>query len=280
MGPAVANPAAGPVPPNGRLATAADNGAARAAVSPSEPIGRVGGDDLWRGVTCAATTTRSRSRSSRAGGRGRSTASSAPSTRWLRAVSTADAASSAMVWRPAGASSAAPIAPSTRARRGPMPRGGADKAREQVGAASSFLSDIREIRRRARLHLEQGPVTEGYRADRGTVIRLLNEALATEIVCVLRYKRHYYMATGIHAQAVAQEFLEHAGDEQGHADRIAERITQLGGEPDFNPESLTTRSHSEYVPGHDLLEMIREDLVAERIAVESYAEMIRYIGPG
>ena len=159
-----------------------------------------------------------------------------------------------------------------------MPRGGTDKAREQVGAASSFLSDIREIRRRARLHLEQGPVTEGYRADRGTVIRLLNEALATEIVCVLRYKRHYYMATGIHAQAVAQEFLEHAGDEQGHADRIAERITQLGGEPDFNPESLTTRSHSEYVPGHDLLEMIREDLVAERIAVESYAEMIRYIG--
>ncbi|HET7874176.1 MAG TPA: ferritin-like domain-containing protein [Methylomirabilota bacterium] len=159
-----------------------------------------------------------------------------------------------------------------------MRRGGADKAREPAGAASSFLSDIREIRRRARVHLEQGPVTEGYRADRGTVIRLLNEALATEIVCVLRYKRHYYMATGIHAQAVAQEFLEHAGEEQGHADRIAERITQLGGEPDFNPESLTTRSHSEYVPGHDLLEMIREDLVAERVAVESYSEMIRYIG--
>jgi bacterioferritin len=141
-----------------------------------------------------------------------------------------------------------------------------------------FLTDIKELRRRARSHIEEGAVTEGYRADRGTVLRLLNEALATEIVCVLRYKRHYFMATGIHAQAVADEFLEHAGEEQGHADLIAARITQLGGEPDLNPEGLLSRSHSEYVEGDGLIEMIKEDLVAERIAIDSYAEMIRYIG--
>ncbi|HEY7041978.1 MAG TPA: ferritin-like domain-containing protein [Methylomirabilota bacterium] len=144
--------------------------------------------------------------------------------------------------------------------------------------AGEFVSDVKEIRRRARAHLEQGPVTAGYKADQATVTRLLNEALATELVCVLRYKRHYYMASGIHAQAVADEFAEHAAEEQTHADQIAERITQLGGEPDFNPEGLTGRSHSEYVPGDDLLEMIKEDLVAERIAVESYAEMVRYLG--
>jgi bacterioferritin len=141
-----------------------------------------------------------------------------------------------------------------------------------------FLTDIKELRRRARSHIEEGAVTEAYRADRGTVLRLLNEALATEIVCVLRYKRHYFMATGIHAQAVADEFLEHAGEEQGHADLIAARITQLGGEPDLNPEGLLSRSHSEYVEGDGLIEMIKEDLVAERIAIDSYAEMIRYIG--
>jgi bacterioferritin len=106
----------------------------------------------------------------------------------------------------------------------------------------------------------------------------LNEALATEIVCVLRYKRHYYMASGIHAQAVAEEFLEHAGEEQAHADLIAERITQLDGEPDLNPDGLLTRSHSEYIEGEGLVDMIKEDLVAERIAIDSYAEMIRYIG--
>jgi len=141
-----------------------------------------------------------------------------------------------------------------------------------------FLTDIQELRRRARTHIEQGAVTPGYGADRETVLRLLNEALATEIVCVLRYKRHYYTATGIHATAVAAEFAEHATEEQQHADQIAERITQLGGSPDLNPEGLLTRSHSEYIEGKDLLEMIREDLVAERIAIESYTEMIRYFG--
>jgi bacterioferritin len=141
-----------------------------------------------------------------------------------------------------------------------------------------FVSDIKELRRRAREHMEQGAVTSSYRGDPETVIRILNEVLATEIVCVLRYKRHYYMATGIHAQAVAQEFLEHAQEEQSHADIAAERITQLGGEPNFNPEGLATRSHSQYVEGKTLLDMVREDLVAERVAVESYNEIIRYLG--
>ena len=126
--------------------------------------------------------------------------------------------------------------------------------------ANEFLSDIQTLRKRARQHIENGAVTEGYTADRETVVRLLNEALATEIVCVLRYKRHYYMATGIHAQAVAAEFLEHANEEQGHADMIAERITQLGGAPNFNPDGLTSRSHAEYVEGESLIDMIREDL--------------------
>jgi bacterioferritin len=141
-----------------------------------------------------------------------------------------------------------------------------------------FLSDIQELRRRARTHIEQGAVTPGYGADRDTVLRLLNEALATEIVCVLRYKRHYFMATGIHATSVAAEFTEHATEEQLHVDMLAARITQLGGSPDFNPEGLLSRSHSEYIEGKDLMEMIREDLVAERIAIESYTEMIRYFG--
>src|ERR1051325_10537109 len=141
-----------------------------------------------------------------------------------------------------------------------------------------FVTDIQELRRRAREHMEMGAVTSSYSADRETVIRILNEVLATEIVCVLRYKRHYYMATGIHAQAVAEEFLEHAKEEQRHADIAAERITQLGGEPNFNPEGLTTRGHSQYVEGKSLLDMVREDLVAERIAVQSYNEIIRYLG--
>ena len=141
-----------------------------------------------------------------------------------------------------------------------------------------FVTDIQELRRRAREHMEMGAVTSRYTADRETVIRILNEVLATEIVCVLRYKRHYYMATGIHAQAVAEEFLEHAKEEQVHADIAAGRITQLGGEPNFNPEGLVTRSHSQYVEGKSLLDMVREDLVAERIAVESYNEIIRYLG--
>jgi bacterioferritin len=144
--------------------------------------------------------------------------------------------------------------------------------------AKEFLTDIEALRKRARRHIEEGAVTEGYKGDRKTVIKLLNEALATEIVCILRYKRHHYMATGIHAQAVAAEFLQHANEEQMHADQIAQRITQLGGAPDFSPEGLTTRSHSEYVEGETLVEMIKEDLVAERVAIDSYGDMIRYIG--
>ncbi len=145
-------------------------------------------------------------------------------------------------------------------------------------ANQPFLTDIKTLRERARQHIENGAVTEGYRADRETVVKLLNEALATEIVCVLRYKRHYFMATGIHAEGVAAEFLEHANDEQGHADQIAQRIVQLQGEPNFNPEGLLMRSHAEYVEGETLTDMIREDLVAERIAIDSYREMISYFG--
>ena len=143
--------------------------------------------------------------------------------------------------------------------------------------AGAFLSDIQTLRKRAREHIAQGAVTPGYNADRSVVLRLLNEALATEIICVLRYKRHYFMAQGIHAEGVAAEFLEHANDEQQHADQIAARITQLGGEPDFSPEGLTTRSHAEYVEGDTLEEMIKEDLIAERIAIDSYREMIAYL---
>jgi bacterioferritin len=141
-----------------------------------------------------------------------------------------------------------------------------------------FLSDVEELRRRARQHIGDGAVTAGYGADREKVIAVLNEALATEIVCILRYKRHYFMATGIHANAVAQEFQQHATEEQGHADRIAGRITQLGGEPNFSPDGLASRSHSEYVEGESLVDMIREDLVAERVAIESYSEIIRFLG--
>lgn len=143
---------------------------------------------------------------------------------------------------------------------------------------NSLLSNVTELRRRARQHIEQGAVTEGYRADREAVIELLNGALATEIICVLRYKRHYFMAQGPSSKAIAQEFLEHANEEQGHADRIAERITQLGGAPNLSPEGMASRSHSEYVEGKTLLEMVREDLVAERIAIEAYGEVIRYLG--
>ena len=144
--------------------------------------------------------------------------------------------------------------------------------------SNEFLSDLKTIRARARKHIEEGPVTPGYRGELDTILRLLNEALATEIVCVLRYKRHYYMASGIHAKAVAPEFLEHANEEQEHADLIAARIVQLGGEPNFSPAGLVDRSHSEYVAGTDLIDMIKEDLVAERVAIDSYNEMIRFIG--
>jgi bacterioferritin len=141
-----------------------------------------------------------------------------------------------------------------------------------------FLTDVKELRRRARKHIEEGAVTEAYRGNRDTVVKLLNEALATEIVCVLRYKRHYFMAQGIHADPIAQEFLQHANEEQGHADQLASRIVQLGGSPNFSPEGLLSRSHSEYVEGETLIDMIKEDLVAERVAIDSYTEMIRYVG--
>lgn len=141
-----------------------------------------------------------------------------------------------------------------------------------------FVSDIANIRQRARKDIDKGAITAGYSADRETVIKLLNQALATELVCVLRYKYHYYMASGINSQAIKAEFLEHANQEQEHADLIAERITQLDGKPNFSPVGLVDRSHADYVEGEDLVDMIKEDLVAERIAIDSYREMIHYIG--
>jgi bacterioferritin len=143
---------------------------------------------------------------------------------------------------------------------------------------SEHLSDIQTLRENARQHLELGPITDAYGADRERVIGVLNEALATELVCVLRYKRHYYMAEGINSGPVAAEFLQHATEEQGHADQIAARIVQLQGEPDFNPATLVERSHAEYVTGSDLVDMIKEDLVAERVAIASYAEIVRWLG--
>jgi len=145
---------------------------------------------------------------------------------------------------------------------------------------AEFLTDIETIRARAREHIEQGPITESYGADRKRVIDVLNEVLATELVCVLRYKRHYYTAQGINSAPVAAEFLQHANEEQQHADLVAERIVQLGGEPDFSPEGLATRSHSEYDASTGLLQMVREDLVAERVAIASYQEIVRWIGEG
>jgi bacterioferritin len=145
-------------------------------------------------------------------------------------------------------------------------------------ASKPFLTDIQTIRQRAREHIEKGAITEGYKADRDTVIKLLNDALATEIVCTLRYKRHYYMASGIHAKSIAEEFLEHAREEEEHADMLARRITQLDGAPNFNPEGLLTRSHSDYVEGADLVDMLKEDLIAERIAIDSYRDIAQYLG--
>ena len=141
-----------------------------------------------------------------------------------------------------------------------------------------FLTDIKTLRERARKHIENGAVTEGYSADRETAVKILNEALATEIVCVLRYRRHYFMTSGIHAESVAAEFLQHSNEEQTHADQIAARIVQLNGAPDFNPAGLLTKSHAEYAEGDTLTDMIKEDLVAERIAIDSYREMIQYFG--
>jgi bacterioferritin len=142
----------------------------------------------------------------------------------------------------------------------------------------SSLTDVKTLRTRARLHIDEGSVTAGCTADRKAVLKLLNASLATELVCVLRYRRHHFMARGIHSQSVAQEFLQHSNEEQGHADQIAERIVQLGGAPDFAPDGLAARSHAEYVEGDSLVSMIREDLVAERIAIDSYREIIQYLG--
>jgi bacterioferritin len=142
----------------------------------------------------------------------------------------------------------------------------------------AFVSDIDNIRRRARQNIDAGAMTAGYSADRAVVVDMLNQALATELVCVLRYKYHYYMASGIHSQAIKAEFLAHANEEQGHADLLAERITQLEGKPNLSPVGLLDRSHADYVEGENIVDMIKEDLVAERIAIDSYREMIHYVG--
>ena len=143
-----------------------------------------------------------------------------------------------------------------------------------------FLTDVQTLRARAREHIEKGPVTDAYGADVERVVAVLNEALATEIVCTLRYRRHYYTATGLDAGPVAAEFLQHANEEQGHADRIAARITQLNGAPDFDPDTLTSRAHAEYDASTGLLDMVKEDLVAERVAIASYSEIISWLGDG
>ena len=146
-----------------------------------------------------------------------------------------------------------------------------------AGSDTPFLTDVQTLRQRARQHIEQGAITATYGADRDTVVKVLNEALATEIVCTLRYRRHYYMAQGIASESVKSEFLAHANEEQAHADQIAERIVQLGGEPDLNPENLAMRSHAQYVEGKDLVDMIKEDLIAERIAIDSYREIAQWL---
>jgi bacterioferritin len=141
-----------------------------------------------------------------------------------------------------------------------------------------FVSDVKKIRDRAKTQIEKGAVTQGYQGDAEQVCKVLNEALATELVCVLRYKAHYFAAQGINSEGVKAEFLQHANDEQGHADLLAERITQLNGEPNLNPEGLATRSHSQYETGGDLPTMIKEDLIAERIAIDTYSEIVRWLG--
>ena len=149
---------------------------------------------------------------------------------------------------------------------------------KQPPTGAKTMTSVAELRTNARRKIEDGAVTAGYAGDLTQVLKMLNEALATEIVCMLRYKRHYFMASGVHAEAVAAEFLEHAKQEEEHADAIAKRIVQLGGEPDFSPDTLTKRSHAEYVTGNSLMDMVKEDLVAERIAIDSYKEMIEIIG--
>ncbi|MET4727267.1 bacterioferritin [Lysobacter enzymogenes] len=170
--------------------------------------------------------------------------------------------------KPAGSKSTGPKSAGSKAT-GPKPA---------ASGTSAFVADIGAIRARARKHIEDGAITASYAADREAVIELLNDALATEIVCVLRYKRHYFMASGLMADAIKSEFLEHANEEQAHADLIAERIVQLGGEPDLNPDLLSGRAHAQYVEGSDLRDMVKEDLIAERIAIDSYRAIIDFIG--
>jgi bacterioferritin len=141
-----------------------------------------------------------------------------------------------------------------------------------------FLSDVKELRRRAREHLERGNVSETYQGDVGQTIDILQSVLATELVCVLRYTMHAIAATGIASDGAREEFAEHAKDEQGHVMQVAERINQLGGRPNFNPEGLASRSASQYVEGENLVDMIKENLIAERIAVDHYRELIRFFG--
>jgi len=143
---------------------------------------------------------------------------------------------------------------------------------------NTFKADIEEIRRRAIEKMDDGAVTASYAADRDKVVEVLNEVLATETVCTLRYRSHYFMAKGVHSPGVEQEFLEHANEEQQHADMVAKRITELGGAPNLDPEGLATRSHAQYGTGHTLEEMIKEDLIAERIAIATYSEIIRWLG--
>ena len=141
-----------------------------------------------------------------------------------------------------------------------------------------FLTDIKTIRERARQSINEGAVTPDYALDQTQVCKILNEALATEIVCVLRYKFHYFMASGIHKEGVAKEFLQHSVEEQAHADMIAERIKQLGGKPEMNPAVVAQRAHAEYAEGESLVDMIKENLVAERIAIQTYREIVNFFG--
>lgn len=168
--------------------------------------------------------------------------------------------------------------PPTSSIRSP-PRGRLKFHRSGKSATvNDFVIDIEAIQKRARANFAEGPITDAYGADQARVVEVLNEALATELVCVLRYRAHYYRAAGLAAKSVAQEFAEHAAEEQGHADRIAARITQLQGHPDFDPRGLSERSHSDYDSGGSLVDMLKEDLVAERIAIEVYSEIVRWLG--
>lgn len=156
--------------------------------------------------------------------------------------------------------------------------GGGQQQQKKGAQQMPFFTDVQTLRQRARQHMQEGAVTQTYGADRETVVKVLNDALATEIVCILRYRRHYYMAQGLASESVKAEFLEHANEEQQHADKISERIVQLGGEPDLNPDTLTARSHAQYIEGDGLVDMIKEDLVAERIAIDSYREIAQWLG--